>query len=178
MSDKKADKKADKKPVEYKIDMFELLKKADTKDYKFFEEKYNEEERRKASFWLMMRYMSSSTGSNDIRHLLFTNTLVNKDFNTVVKTHPDMIYKLLCVVGAGKTDFHKFIPPPKGQRILDSLAMKFFTELFQETYTDREIEIMCKKHSAIDQEIIREFAKDLYWEPKDIEKLLQEIASM
>lgn len=173
-----SDKKADTKPAEHKIDMFELLKKADTKDYNFFEEKYTEAERRKASFWLMMRYMSSSTGSNDIRHLLFTNTLVNKDFNKVIKKHPDMIYKLLCVVGTGKPDFHKFISPPKGQRILDSLAMKFFTELFQETYTDREIEILCKKHSTIDPIIIREFAKDLYWQPKDIEKLLQEIVGM
>ena len=160
-----------------KVDMFDLIKKADLKQYNYFQEQYLPTQRKKLSHWLMMRYMASSNGKNDARNLLFTNSIVNKDFNVIYKNHPDLIYKLFCIVGTGQTEFHKYIAPPKGQRLVESLAMKFFSELFNQSYTDREIELMCKKHKN-DEEMVREFAKDLYWDSKDIEKLVLEINSI
>lgn len=158
-----------------KVDLFDLIKKADLKQYNFYSENYTPEERKKFSPWIMMRYMSSSSGGNDLRNLLYVNEIVNKDFSIVLKNHPEFVFNLFCVTGTGKTDFHKYIAPPKGQRLIESLSNKFFRELFNEQYSDSEIEIMIKKFSKYDESIIREFARDLSWEAKDIEKLIKEI---
>ena len=166
------------KPKKFTIDIFDLMKHIDRKEYDYFTNTYTVEERTKASFWVVMRYMSTSNGRNDIRNLLFINDIVNRDFSIINKYHPDFIYKLLCVTGTGQVDFHKFLQPPKGLRLAESLAMKFFSEVFGETYNGREIEVLCRKHAKIDQDIIRELAMDLYWDAKDIEKLIIEINSI
>lgn len=77
-----------------------------------------EEEQKKVSPWVLMRYTSAcDTNHDQIRdhYLTLTNDLVNVQFNTL-RHHPQLQHRLLQVVGIGKTQYHPWIPPGKRQK--------------------------------------------------------------
>lgn len=77
-----------------------------------------EEEQKKVSPWVLMRYTSAcDTNHDQIRdhYLTLTNDLVNVQFNTL-RHHPQLQHRLLQVVGIGKTQYHPWIAPGKRQK--------------------------------------------------------------
>ena len=77
-----------------------------------------EEEQKKVSPWVLMRYTSAcDTNHDQIRdhYLTLTNDLVNVQFNTL-RHHPQLQQRLLQVVGIGKTQYHPWIAPGKRQK--------------------------------------------------------------
>ena len=77
-----------------------------------------EEEQKKISPWVLMRYTSAcDTNHDEIRdhYLTMTNALVNVHFN-VLRHHPQLQHRLLQIVGIGKTQYHPWIAPGKRQK--------------------------------------------------------------
>ena len=77
-----------------------------------------DEEQKKVSPWVLMRYTSAcDTNHDQIRdhYLTLTNDLVNVQFNTL-RHHPQLQHRRLQVVGIGKTQYHPWIPPGKRQK--------------------------------------------------------------
>ena len=77
-----------------------------------------EEEKKKISPWVLMRYTSAcDTNHDEIRdhYLTMTNELVNVQFNTL-RHHPQLQHHLLQIVGIGKSQYHPWIAPGKRQK--------------------------------------------------------------
>jgi len=97
-----------------KLDMFnKVLPALDTRNKKLYES-LNDEEKKGFSPWLVQRYLSSAeSNSNEIieHYLIMTNDIVNVNFSEV-RDH-EILWKLMSMVGIGKSIRHPFIPPPK-----------------------------------------------------------------
>lgn len=99
------------------LDMFKrVLPAADTRQKKFYDS-LTEEERKGFSPWLVQRYLSSAESASPevIEHyLIMTNELVNLNFSDV--KDPEMIWKLMSIVGIGKSVKHPYVAPGKGKK--------------------------------------------------------------
>jgi hypothetical protein len=108
------------------LDMFKrVLPAIDTRDRSFLEN-LSEEEAKGFSPWLVMRYLSSAESSTNevIEHyLLMTNAVVNKNFSDFSKD-PELLWRLMCIVGVGKGFKHPYVAPPKGKRKKEKNAFK------------------------------------------------------
>tara|TARA_Y100000389_G_scaffold202546_1_gene248140 strand:+ start:48 stop:509 length:462 start_codon:yes stop_codon:yes gene_type:complete len=77
-----------------------------------------EEEQKKISPWLLMRYTSACDTNHDAirdHYLSMTNELVNVHFNTL-RHHVQLQHRLMQVVGIGKSQYHPWIAPGKRQK--------------------------------------------------------------
>jgi hypothetical protein len=97
----------------YQIDLKKVLWELD-KNNKDFYLNLSDDEKKEMSLWVLMRYMSSSE-TNSEYYLLMTNDFVNVNFN-VFKKHPDFLWKLLSMGGAGESTYHPWVAPPKGKK--------------------------------------------------------------
>lgn len=99
------------------LDMFKrVLPAADTRNKDFYSN-LDEEEAKGFSPWLVQRYLSSAESSNPavIEHyLIMTNDIVNVNHSAV--KDPEMIWKLMSVVGVGKSMKHPYIAPGGGKK--------------------------------------------------------------
>lgn len=99
------------------LDMFKrVLPSADIRNKGFYDS-LNEEERKGFSPWLVQRYLSSAESADPsvIEHyLIMTNELVN--INSKDIKDPELTWKLMSIVGIGKSVKHPYIAPSKGRR--------------------------------------------------------------
>lgn len=99
------------------LDMFKrVLPAIDTRNKKFFES-LSDEEKKGFSPWLVQRYLSSaeSATSEVIEHyLIMTNDIVNVNFSDI--KDPEMTWKLMSIVGIGKSVKHPYVAPGKGRK--------------------------------------------------------------
>lgn len=99
------------------LDMFKrVLPAIDTRNKKFYDS-LTEEERKGFSPWLVQRYLSSaeSASSEIIEHyLIMTNDIVNVNFSDI--KDPEMTWKLMSIVGIGKSVKHPYVAPGKGRK--------------------------------------------------------------
>jgi len=100
------------------LDMFKrVLPAADTRNRDFLAS-LTEEELKGFAPWLVMRYLSSAESSNRevIEHyLIMTNELVNTNFSEF-KHDPEMIWRLMSIVGIGQSIKHPYVAPGKGKK--------------------------------------------------------------
>ena len=100
------------------LDMFKrVLPAADTRNKDFYE-RLSDEEKKGFSPWLIQRYLSSAESATPemIEHyLIMTNELVNTDYSTI-KDHPELMWKLMSMVGVGKSMKHPYVAPGKGKK--------------------------------------------------------------
>lgn len=100
------------------LDMFRrVLPAADTRRKDFYDS-LTDEEKKGFSAWLVQRYLSSAESASPevIEHyLIMTNDLVNTNFSDL-KNHPELIWKLMSVVGIGKSVKHPYVAPGKGRK--------------------------------------------------------------
>lgn len=104
-----------KKPkIPKTLDLFNgVLPALDTRNKKYYEN-LTDEQKEEFSPWVVQRYLSSAESANNaiIEHyLIMTNDIVNVNFSEV--KDPEMTWKLMSMVGIGKSIKHHFIPPPK-----------------------------------------------------------------
>lgn len=97
------------------LDMFRrVLPAIDTRNKKFYEG-LSDEERKGFGPWLVQRYLSSAESPNAeiIEHyLIMTNEIVNvKDIKD-----PEILYKLMSIVGIGKSIKHPYVAPGKSKK--------------------------------------------------------------
>lgn len=152
----------------YDIDIFEVLKHANKKDYEYFRG-LSTKEQEAFQPWLAMRYMSGTAdGFTAIQSTLMTHYVLNRHFNVISK-HKDLFYRLMCVVGDGSFKKHHMPKPPRGKR-LSPMITELVTEINGETLTDEEAYIFLTKN-GIEMYELKEFAEDLEWDSDKIKNL-------
>ena len=103
------------------------------------------EQKKAFSTWMMMRYASSVQGKQAPDYIWMVNELINHKFSDVSK-HPELQWKLMCLAGSGKVQFHPFVKVPKAKRKKDKVE-ELVRELFPLLKSD-ELELFLKMNST------------------------------
>lgn len=148
------------------LDMFKrVLPAADRRDKDFYLS-LTEEERKGFSSWLVMRYLSSAESANPevIEHyLIMTNQLVNKNFSDL-KDHPELLWKLMTVVGIGVGVKHPYVAPGKGRKKKGSA----FKQWLSDQYPHLSEEELTLWYSNFTKESARDLVEQFQIKDKDI----------
>jgi hypothetical protein len=115
----------------------------DRKDRTFYDD-LTDEERRKFSNYLMIRWGSSVEGSRDLQefYVIATNERLNKHFFNVSR-HPKLQWLMATSVSPGMgTHRHTWIAPKKRETQL-SAKRKRLQEIYP-TYKDDELDVMAQ----------------------------------
>ena len=117
----------------------------DSKNRAFFDE-LTDEERKKFSPFLMIRYGSSVSGSRDLQefYLIATNERLNKQFFAVNTTqHKKLQWLMATTVSPGLGTFrHNWIAPKKKEST-NNAVRKQLAELFP-NYKDDELDLLAQ----------------------------------
>jgi len=128
-----------------KLSIANEMAQFDSKNRKFFDE-LSEEERKKFSPFLMIRYGSSVSGSRDLQefYLIATNERLNKQFFAVNTTqHKKLQWLMATTVSPGLGNFrHNWISPKKKETGAGSVR-KQLAELFPH-YRDDELDLLAQ----------------------------------
>lgn len=153
---------ATKQPM---LDMFKrVLPAIDTRNKNFIAD-LNEGEVKGFSPWLVMRYLSSAESANReiIEHyLIMTNDIVNINFSDI--KDPEMTWKLMTIVGVGKSVKHPYVAPGKGKKKKQSAFKLWLKELYPHL-DDQELDIMM---SGFTKESARNILEQFQVKDKDI----------
>ena len=97
----------------YKLDIQAVLEAAD-RGMKDFYDNLTEEEQKAFTALITMRWQSALSDKSDLKYyqLLATNDLVNLGMWSLAK-HPELLWKLLCVAGTGRKQYHAWVPMSK-----------------------------------------------------------------
>jgi hypothetical protein len=153
---------ATKQPM---LDMFKrVLPALDTRQKDFFAN-LSEEERKGFSPWLVQRYLSSaeSTSQEIIEHyLIMTNDIVNVNFSDV--KDPEMTWKLMSIVGVGRSMKHPYVAPGKGKKKKQNAFKQWLNDLYPHL-DDQELDIWI---SNLDKESARSMLEQFQVKDKDV----------
>ena len=128
-----------------KLSIANEMAQFDSKNRQFFDE-LSEEERKKFSPFLMIRYGSSVSGSRDLQefYLIATNERLNKQFFAVNTTqHKKLQWLMATTVSPGLGNFrHNWIAPKKKEST-NTAVRKQLTELFPHLKDD-ELDLLAE----------------------------------
>jgi len=147
-----------------KIPLNDVLQAVDRRDFGWYA-RLSDEHKKKWSSWLFLRYVSSVKGSSAGDALLDTNEFVNKNYTDLYK-HEELIWKLMCLTGTGKKQFHEWIKPPTSTKKKDKISA-FVVETYPHMKAD-EVELFRQLNSDDD---IKQMAFDMGMLEKDIEEI-------
>ena len=147
------------------LDMFKrVLPALDTRQKDFYTN-LSEEERKGFSPWLVQRYLSSaeSTSQEIIEHyLIMTNDIVNINFSDV--KDPEMTWKLMSIVGVGRSMKHPYVAPGKGKKKKQNAFKQWLSDLYPHL-DDQELDIWI---SNLDKESARSMLEQFQVKDKDV----------
>lgn len=147
------------------LDMFKrVLPALDTRNRKLYEN-LSEEEMKGFSPWLVQRYLSSAESANNaiIEHyLIMTNDIVNVNFSEV--KDPEMTWKLMSMVGIGKSLKHPYIAPGGGKRKKKNAFKAWLSEQFPHL-DDQELDIWI---SNLDKKSAKDMLEQYHVKDKDV----------
>lgn len=131
---------------------------------------FTDEQRKQISFYLLNRYASSvrTTDREALEVAIFkTNEYYNKNFFDISK-HSKLLWYLVCMCGNDKKKiyFHEYIPFKK--KTSNDKVLKFLESKYPNMKRD-ELELMA---ALMDKNEVKQLAKDLGMEDKDIKKAL------
>ena len=140
----------------------------DRKNRKFYDELTNEE-RKKFSTYLMLRYGASVEGNADLQewYLLATNERMNINFFDLGK-HPKLQWLLATAVSPGMGTQRHYWQGAKKKEGSNSKAVKFITQLYPHMKQD-EVELLADINTTKE---LKELAKQSGWADQDIKKAL------
>lgn len=141
----------------------------DRKDKNFYDS-LTDEEKKKFSPYLMLRYSASVEGSPDMQawYLMATNERVNKHFFDISASKHKKFQWLMCTTvspGLGNQR-HYWLPTKKAEK--DNKAIRFLTELYPTAKSD-EIELLAELNSKQD---LKDLAREHGWDDKRIKEYL------
>ena len=138
----------------------------DTKNRKFYDE-LNEEERKKFSTYLMLRYAASVDGGPDIQewYLRVTNERINANFFDLGK-HPKLQWLLCTTVSPDMGRQRHYWQASKKKEGSNSKALKFLTKLYPHLRTD-ELELLAELNDAKE---LKALAKTMGMSDSEIKK--------
>lgn len=139
----------------------------DRKNREFYDD-LSDEEKKKFSPYLMIRYGSTVGGSADMQayYLMSCNEKLNKNFFDVSTTqHKKLQWLLATTVSPGMgNQFHQWIAPKK--KTTDNKAIKFIRSL-RPDLKDDDIKLLSELNSSDE---LKKLARELGWEDKQIKK--------
>ena len=138
----------------------------DTKNRAFYDE-LNEEERKKFSTYLMLRYAASVEGGPDIQewYLRVTNERINANFFDLGK-HPKLQWLLCTTVSPDMGRQRHYWQASKKKEGSNSKALKFLTKLYPHLRTD-ELELLAELN---DTKELKAVAKTMGMSDSEIKK--------
>ena len=130
-----------------KLSINNEMAQLDTKNRDFYDE-LNEEERKKFSTYLMLRYAASVEGGPDIQewYLRVTNERINANFFDLGK-HPKLQWLLCTTVSPDMGRQRHYWQASKKKEGNNSKALKFLTKLYPHLRTD-ELELLAELNDA------------------------------
>ena len=153
-----------------KLSINNEMAQLDTKNRKFYDE-LNEEERKKFSTYLMLRYAASVEGGPDIQewYLRVTNERINANFFDLGK-HPKLQWLLCTTVSPDMGRQRHYWQASKKKEGSNSKALKFLTKLYPHLRSD-ELELLAELNDAKELKALAktmgmsdsEIKKDLGW---------------
>ena len=147
------------------LDMFKrVLPALDTRNKALYEN-LSEEEQKGFSPWLVQRYLSSAESANNaiIEHyLIMTNDIVNVNFSEV--KDPEMTWKLMSMVGIGKSLKHPYIAPGGGKRKKKNAFRTWLREQYPHL-DDQELDIWI---SNLDKKSAKDMLEQYHVKDKDV----------
>ena len=147
------------------LDMFKrVLPALDTRNKTLYEN-LTEEEMKGFSPWLVQRYLSSAESANNaiIEHyLIMTNEIVNVNFSEV--KDPEMTWKLMSMVGIGKSLKHPYIAPGGGKRKKKNAFKAWLSEQYPHL-DDQELDIWI---SNLDKKSAKDMLEQYHVKDKDV----------
>ena len=147
------------------LDMFKrVLPALDTRNKALYEN-LSEEEMKGFSPWLVQRYLSSAESANNaiIEHyLIMTNDIVNVNFSEV--KDPEMTWKLMSMVGIGKSLKHPYIAPGGGKRKKKNAFRTWLREQYPHL-DDQELDIWI---SNLDKKSAKDMLEQYHVKDKDV----------
>ena len=133
-----------------------------------FYDSLDDQEKKKFSPFLMIRYGSTVAGSSDLQayYLMSTNERLNKNFFDINTTqHKKLQWLLATTVSPGVgNQFHQWLAPKKKEGAGNNKAVKFLRELHPELRED-EIRLLSEINTKDD---LKEHARALGWDDKRI----------
>ena len=136
-----------KKPL---LQIKDIMAAGDRKDYGYYE-RLTDEQRKSLNLWMTQRYASSVQGKFAGHYLVMINEFMNTHWSDVSK-HPELQWKLMCLAGTGKPQFHPFVKVPKAKRKKDRVE-EIIRELFPLLKND-EIELFLKMNSKEELKVL------------------------
>lgn len=151
-----------------KLNIANEMRAFDSKDRMFYRE-LTEEERKKFSTFLMIRWGSSVQGSSDLQayYLMACNENLNKHFFDISR-YPELQWLTATTVSPGMGTFrHDWIKQKKREGS-NNKAVKFLRQIFP-TYSEDELELLAQINDAAD---LKQLAKEHGWDDKRIKSEL------
>jgi hypothetical protein len=156
--------KAKKPPA---LDIKREMSALDNKRRDFYDN-LNDAELKEFSGYMMIRWGASVQGSPDLQsyYVMSTNEKLNKNFFDVsAKDHEKLHWLLATTVSPGMgNQYHPWLGLPKRQT--DSKSVKFLRELHPH-FKDEDLKLMAELNNGDE---LKEYARGLGWEDKDIKK--------
>lgn len=152
-----------------KLTLNNELRALDNKDRNFYDD-LTDEERKKFSPYLMLRYSASVEGNLDLQgwYLRATNERVNRNFFDISTSQHKKLQWLMCTTaspGMG-SQRHYWLPAKKSEK--DNKAIKFLREIYPLAKSD-EIELLAQLNSKQD---LKDLARAQGWDDKRIKSEL------
>lgn len=150
-----------------KLNIKEEMRVIDTRDREWWSTlTYEEMEKFSKSMWTQMRWASSVKGSNAIQYLMLVNEFTNVHFN-ILRSHPRLQHQLLQLAGAGKVQYHEWIPP--GKRGTKNKLEQWIAEQYPQ-YNDDEISLLA---NTIDKQEFVDIMEQQGMTPKEIKDIFK-----
>lgn len=146
-----------------KLTLKNEMKALDLKDREFYDS-LDDQERKKFSTFLMMKYAANVGGSKDMQdwYLLAHNERVNINFFDIPGVHNKLKWLLCTTVSPGMgTQNHYWL---NKKTVSKNPVAKFFGNLYPHL-SDSELELMSQINSI---EQVRKLARDMGWDDKRI----------
>lgn len=153
----------------YKLDIFEVLENIDKRNFNYYATLDDNLKKEFVPF-VTMKWLSQVNASPEISeyYLLMVNDLLNREF-WALRNHPELIWKLMCVIGIGQKMRHEWVPMTKQSKTpkLDELFKKKYP-----TVGEKELETL--RRVATKDAIVR-LCEDLGMEKKEHKPYLDEL---
>ena len=151
-----------------KLNIANEMRAFDSKDRRFYAD-LTDEERKKFSTFLMIRWGSSVQGSKELQqyYLLSCNENLNKHFFDLSR-HPELQWLSATTVSPGMGNFrHEWIKQKKREGS-NSRAIKFLRQIYPERKED-ELELLAQINDTAD---LKQLAREHGWDDKRIKSEL------
>ena len=144
----------------------DIMAAVDRKDYQFYKN-LSDEQRKSLNLWMTQRYASSVQGKFAGHYLVMINEFMNTNWSDISK-HPELQWKLMCLAGVGKSQFHPFIKVPKAKRKKDKVE-EMIREIFPLAKGD-EVELLLSINT---KEELKELAETSGYDDKEIKEIFK-----